>query len=150
MTFRVETIPNYRIAYMRRVGPYGTENGVVMENLKKWAMEKELLKSTILFAIPQDNPETTPPENCRFDACIVISEDYQLDPYIHEAELIGGTYFIYVIEHTAEAIQKAYTNIFQVLQSHGYQIDFNKPIMERYTGNVLDNPYCDICVPITL
>ncbi len=36
MKFKVETIPSYRIAYMRRVGPYGPANHTVMENLKKW------------------------------------------------------------------------------------------------------------------
>ncbi|WP_010095165.1 AraC family transcriptional regulator [Ornithinibacillus scapharcae] len=150
MTFRVEKIPKYRIAYKRRIGPYGTENGVVMENLKKWAEEKNLFKSSILFAIPQDNPAITPPENCRFDACIVISDDYQLDESIYEGELLGGTYFIYVIEHTAQAIQKAYTDVFPVIQEQGYQMDHNKPILERYTNDMKDNPYCDICVPIKL
>jgi DNA gyrase inhibitor GyrI len=48
-------------------------------SLKKWAKEKNLLKSAILLAIPQDNPDKTLPENCRFDDCIVISKDYQID-----------------------------------------------------------------------
>ena len=26
MKFNLETLPNYRIAYMRRVGPYGSAN----------------------------------------------------------------------------------------------------------------------------
>ena len=34
MKFKVETLPNYRIAYMRRVGPYGPANIEVMEQLK--------------------------------------------------------------------------------------------------------------------
>lgn len=76
MKCKVETIPNYRIAYMRRVGPYGPANIDVMEKLKKWAKEKNLFKSDTIFAIQQDNPQTTLPENCRFDACIVISKDY--------------------------------------------------------------------------
>ncbi|PDY44424.1 DNA gyrase inhibitor [Bacillus pseudomycoides] len=147
MKFKVETLPNYRIAYVRRVGPYGSANIEVMEKLKKWANEKDLLKSATLLAIPQDNPETTLPENCRFDACIVISKDYQLDDSICESELSGGKYLIYEIKHTAEDIQKAYADIFPSLQSNGYQID-NKPILERYAGDMINNPYCEICVPI--
>ncbi len=57
MKFIVKTFPNYRIAYVRRVGPYGPANIKVMEKLKKWARKKNLLKSAILFAIPQDNPK---------------------------------------------------------------------------------------------
>ncbi|MFD2043478.1 GyrI-like domain-containing protein [Ornithinibacillus salinisoli] len=149
MNFKVETIPNYRIAYMRRVGPYGPANIEVMEKLKKWAKEKHLLESATLLAIPQDNPETTLPENCRFDACIVISKDYQMDDSICESELSGGKYLIYEVKHTAEVIQKAYVDIFSSLQSNGYQID-SKPIMERYTGDMIYNPYCEICVPVKL
>lgn len=147
MKFKVETLPNYRIAYVRRVGPYGPANIEVMEKLKKWAKDKNLLKSAILFAIPQDNPETTLPENCRFDACIVISKDYQMDDSIYEGELSGGKYLLYEVKHTAEDIQKAYADIFPSLQSNGYQID-NKPILEKYTGDMINNPYCEICVPI--
>ncbi|MBO1513913.1 AraC family transcriptional regulator [Metabacillus bambusae] len=147
MKFKVETLPNYRIAYVRRVGPYGPANVEVMEKLKKWAKEKNLLKSAILLAIPQDNPETTLPENCRFDACIVISEDYQMDDSMRKRELSGGKYLIYEVKHTAEDIQKAYAYIFSSLQNNGYQID-NKPIFERYTDDMINNPSCEICVPV--
>ena len=149
MQFKVETLPKYRFAYVRRVGPYGSANIEVMEKLKKWAKEKNLHNSGIIFAIPQDNPETTLPENCRFDACIVISEDYLLDDSISEGKLAGGKYLIYEVKHTAEDIQKAYADIFPALQSNGYQID-NKPILERYTGNMVNNHYCEICVPVKL
>ncbi|MBM4764729.1 GyrI-like domain-containing protein [Bacillus sp. B15-48] len=149
MKFKVETLPNYRIAYMRRVGPYGPANIEVMEELKQWARNRNLLESAILFAIPRDNPETTPPENCRFDASIVISQDYQLDDSIDEDELPGGKYVIYNVRHTAEEIQKAYANIFPSLQCSGYQIE-NKPIMEKYVGDMVNNPYCEICVPVKL
>ncbi|WP_226003248.1 AraC family transcriptional regulator [Paenibacillus sp. BJ-4] len=147
MKFKVETLPNYRIAYVRRVGPYGNANFEVMKKLKKWAKDRNLLKSAILFAIPQDNPEITLPENCRFDACIVISKDYQMDDSIYEGELSGGKYLIYEVKHTAENIQKTYNNIFTSIQYNGYKID-NKPILEKYTGDMINNSYCEICVPI--
>ncbi|MGE7837440.1 AraC family transcriptional regulator [Viridibacillus arvi] len=145
MNFKVETLPNYRLAYVRRVGPYGSANIEVMEKLKKWAREKNL--SSIILAIQQDNPETTLPEDCRFDACIVISEDYHIEDSICEGELAGGKYLAYEVKHTAEDIREAYANIFIDLQMNGYQID-NKPILERYTEEMVNNHYCEICVPI--
>ncbi len=147
MKIKVETLPNYRIAYVRRVGSYGSANIEVMEKLKKWAKEKNLFESSIIFAVPQDNPETTLPENCRYDACIVLSNDYQMDDSIYEGEISGGKYLVYEIKHTAEDIQKAYAEIFTAVQSTGYQID-NKPILERYTYDMVNNHYCEICVPI--
>ncbi|MEK4512021.1 AraC family transcriptional regulator [Paenibacillus sp. FSL K6-2524] len=148
MNINIETLPNYRIAYVRQVGPYGPANIQAMEKLKKWAKEKNLLtESTILLGIPQDNPETTLPENCRYDACIVISNDFQIDDSICESELSGGKYVIYELKHTAEEIQKAWTEIFPYLQTSGYQID-NKAIFERYIGDMIFNDYCEICIPI--
>ncbi|PEU16100.1 GyrI-like domain-containing protein [Bacillus sp. AFS019443] len=147
MNMKVETLPKYRIAYVRQVGPYGPANIQSMEKLKKWAEEKDLVKSAIILGIPQDNPETTLPENCRYDACIVISKDYQIDDSICEGELSGGEYVIFKVKHTAEDIQKAWTEIFPALHNNGYQID-NKPILERYTSEMINNHYCEICVPV--
>lgn len=147
MDYKIETIPNYRIAYKRRIGLYGPENIDVMTELKGWASERNLLQSAILYAIPLDNPESTKPENCRFDACIVVERDYPLNNTIGERELLGGRYLIFKIKHTTEAIQEAYTKLHTWIQKSGYQMD-NKPIMERYKADLLKNHYCEICVPI--
>jgi DNA gyrase inhibitor len=148
MNIKVETIPRYRIAYVRQFGPYGSGNIKAMVKLKKWAKEKNLLAgSAIILGIPQDNPKTTLPENCRYDACIVISNEYQIDNSICESELTCGKYVICKVKHTAEDIQKAWSEIYPALQNSGYQID-NKPIFERYTGNLIYNDYCEICIPV--
>jgi DNA gyrase inhibitor len=148
MNIKVEAIPKSRIAYVRQVGPYGPGNVQAMEKLKKWADEKNLLaESAIILGISLDNPETTLPENCRYDAGIVISNDYQLDNSICERELSGGKYVVCKVKHTAVDIQKAWAEIFPILQNSGYPID-NKPIFERYTGDMIYNDYCEICVPV--
>lgn len=148
MELKVETLPKYRIAYVRQVGPYGPGNSQAMEQLKQWAAGENLITaSTILLGIPQDNPQQTPPENCRYDACIVISDAYQMADSISVGELSGGEYLVCQVRHTAEDIQKAWAEIFAVIQNSGYQMD-NKPIIERYIGDMNINDYCEICVPV--
>lgn len=148
MTPTIETLPKSRIAYVRQVGPYGPANIQTMERLKKWAMEKNLLtQSAIILGIPQDNPETTLLQNCCYDTCIVIANDFQIDDSVSEGELPGGTYAIFKVKHTAEDIQQAWNGIGTAMQKSGYQID-NKPILERYTGDITATDYCEICVPI--
>ncbi|ULO07219.1 GyrI-like domain-containing protein [Paenibacillus sp. 19GGS1-52] len=148
MEIKVESLPKYRIAYVRQVGPYGPGNIQAMEKLKKWAEEKNLLdESAIILGISQDNPETTLPKNCRYDACIVISNDYQMDNSICESQLSAGEYVIYKVKHTAKDIQKAWPEIFSYLQKSRYQID-NKPIFERYTTDMIHNDFCEICVAV--
>lgn len=148
MELKVETLPGYRIAYVRQVGPYGPANTRPMEKLKQWAAENNLLaESAILFGIPQDNPETTPPENCRYDACIVLTEDDKIDDAIAEGELAGGRYAVATINHTADDVQQAWAAIFPALQSGGYQLD-DRPILERYAGDMLNKGLCELCIPI--
>ncbi|MFB6467039.1 GyrI-like domain-containing protein [Cytobacillus sp. Hz8] len=147
MNKTVEILPTYRIAYVRQMGQYGPANIQTMDKIKKWAEEKKLLKSAIILGIPQDNPETTLPENCRYDACIVISPDYQLDDSICEGELIGGEYLIYRVKHTTTDIQKAWAEILLLLQNGEFQME-QKPIIERYTFEMIANGYCELCVPV--
>ncbi|WP_025692098.1 AraC family transcriptional regulator [Paenibacillus zanthoxyli] len=150
MHIKVETLPNHRIAYVRQVGPYGPANTQTMEKLKKWAREKNLLtESAIILGIPQDNSETTLPEHCRYDACIVISKDYPIDDSVCEGELIGGKYVVFKVKHTTEDVQKAWTEIIPALQNSGYQMD-HKPIIERYTGDMINHHFCEICVPVII
>lgn len=144
----IEALSNYRLAYIRRVGPYGSTNIQAMETLKNWAKEKNLLTSSaVIFGIAQDNPETTPPEDCRYDVCIVISKDYPLNNSLEEGKLAGGTYAIFKVEHTAEAIQKAWAAIFPSIKNSGYKMD-NKPILERYNVQMVEAGYCELCVPV--
>lgn len=148
MNLKLEALPACRVAYVRQTGPYGPANVLAMEQLKQWARERQLLtESAILFGIPRDNPETTLPEACRYDACIVIPAEYPLDSSVREGELSGGEYAICTISHTAEAIRQAWGELFPAIRNIGYQVD-NKPIMERYTGEMVTNHYCQLCVPV--
>ena len=144
---KIETIPNYRIAYVRQVGPYGPANKKAMEKIKSWAADHNLLNDIGVYGIPQDHPAVTEPEHCRYDACVVIPDDFPLEEGMREGELDGGEYAVYQVAHTAEAVQKAWTEIFPALQHSGYQLD-HKPIMERYTKEMLDIHFCELCIPV--
>lgn len=148
MNIKIETLPTCRTAYMRQIGPYGSNNMQAMEKLKQWAASKKLLSQTsIILGIAHDNPEIVLPEDCRYDAGIIISDDYQIDGSINEGHLSGGKYAVYTVKHTAEDVQKAWGEIFAKLAHDGYQID-DRPIFERYSEEMVANHYCEICVPI--
>lgn len=150
MDIQIEKMPAYKIAYLRQTGPYGISNVQTMEALKKWAVSHSLLNErSIILGIAYDDPQTTKPENCRYDACVVVSEDYSIcDGNIIEGNIAGGKYAIFKIEHTAEAVQKAWGDIFPELLKLGYQLDAARPIIERYTSQMVRDHYCEICVPV--
>jgi len=143
-------MPACRIAYIRKIGPYGMTNIQAMEELKKWASLNHLFNDeSIILGIAWDNPETTKPENCRYDACIVISGNYSVtDSNVREGNIVGGKYAICKVRHIAEAIQKAWIDIFTELPRQGYQFDETRPIIERYILEMVNNHHCEICVPI--
>ncbi len=148
MNVKIEVFPEYRIAYMRQIGPYGPDNVQLMEKLKKWAAARELLaESAIILGIAHDDPDITPPEKCRYDCCIVIPDDYKPESNINENKLPGGRYAVYQVKHTAADIGNAWNDIFSVwLPDSGYQID-DRPIFERYAGT-MEEVTCEICIPV--
>lgn len=150
MEVNIEMIPSYRIAYFRQIGPYGNDNRKIMEKLKDWAKSNRLLNDeAIILGIAQDNPQTTKPEDCRYDTCLVIPKDYCIhDDNINKGKVIGGKYAVFVINHTAEAVGKAWNEIFPELYKQGYQIDNTKPVIERYATKMVKSKRCEIGVPI--
>lgn len=151
MHVRIENLPAYRIAYMRQIGSYGSNNIQLMQKLKKWAITRDLLTDTsIILGIAHDDPEVTPSEKCRYDCCIVLSDKYDLEKDMNEAMLPGGQYAIFSVEHTAEAIGKAWHEIFSIwLPDSSYQID-DRPLFERFIGTALsvEPDSCEICIPL--
>ncbi|WP_442861491.1 GyrI-like domain-containing protein [Caproiciproducens sp. NJN-50] len=106
-------------------------------------------ESAVILGISQDNPAVMPPENCRYDVGIVVSEDFTTtDTDIDVAKLPGGKYVVFTIDHTAEAIQKAWGEIFVQLSAQGQQPDVFRPILERYIPTMIDRHLCEICVPV--
>ncbi|MGE5418006.1 MAG: AraC family transcriptional regulator [Acidobacteriota bacterium] len=150
MDMKIETIPTYKVAYIRQVGPYGTGNMRTMEKIKNWAKSNNLLHDkSIILGIAHDNPETTKPEDCRYDTCIVVSDDYCVnDGYFSQGNIVGGCYAVFKISHTAETVQKAWLEIFPELLKQGYQFDETRPVYERYIVEMVNNHYCELCVPI--
>lgn len=150
MDIIIERMPAYRIAYIRQIGPYGIKNVQTMEELKKWAKLNHLFNDeSIILGIALDNPENTRPENCRYDTCIVVSNDYSVtDNNVREGNIVGGKYAVFKINHTAEEVQKAWIDIFPELLRQGYQFDEARQIIERYKVQMVNNHHCEICVPV--
>ena len=150
MTYQIEMIPKIHVAYMRRVGPYGEGNYALMKKFKVWAKTNGLItKSAILFGISRDNPAATPPENCRYDVCIVVPEKFTTtDAGVYKTEFPEGRYAVFTIDHTAESIRKAWGEIFTQLSVQGQPYDVSRPVLERYIPAMVDRHLCEICVPV--
>jgi len=153
MKARIETLPAYRIVYMRSMGSYGEANRAVMQRLKKWALTRDLLNDTsMILGIARDDPKITPEDKCRYDTCLVIPEDFHPNGEVSEARLPGGLYGVFPVVHSARAIAKAWEEIFSLwLPESGYRID-GRPFFERYIGGTVGTAVeprsCEICISL--
>jgi AraC family transcriptional regulator len=87
-----------RVAAMRQVGPYG-EIGALFEKLMAWAGRNRLLDQTPrVLGLCYDDPDMTPPERCRYDACITLDSGRPVPSAdaVREILIQGGEYAVAV------------------------------------------------------
>ena len=145
-----EIIPSSPVLYMRRVGRYGAGNYRLMDTFKTWVKENHLYKEdTVIYAIPMDDPEKAAPCQCRYDVCLPLPQHPNPSfRHMRCRTLEGGSYLVFQIPHTADAVQAAWQGCRFELENLGYLLDDNSPIMERYTKRLVDEHICELCVPI--
>lgn len=147
MDVRIEKMAVQPTVFMRRVGAYGMENFKLMESLKRWAGQKGLLEHSTIYGIARDAMDT-PPEACRYDVCLAVPADYPADECVQKGEIPGGSYAVFTMLHTAEAVQEFWGSVFSVLQEKGLKMDEERPILERYQYHLVEEGKCEFCVPI--
>ena len=150
MNMKLEILPPYFVAYLRHTGPYGSGNVQIMERLKAWAKVNHLLDdNAVILGIAQDNPETTQPQDCRYDVCLVLSDTSNISGGdVTLTHLAGGRYAVFTVDHTAEAVAQAWQVLFPALSEQGCRPDETRPILERYAMKMVNSHLCEICVPV--
>ncbi len=152
MNVEIKNMPEFKVVYIRYIGPYESIGiSKVWERLCAWAGARDLFgPSTKNIGIGHDNPETTPPEKCRYDACITVDKEIEVSGEVGLNTIAGGKYAVYRYDGGHDGIKQAYHNLFAVwLPKSGYQpadycsyeIYLNSPDKE---GKFI----MDICLPV--
>ncbi|NHZ47708.1 AraC family transcriptional regulator [Nitratidesulfovibrio liaohensis] len=138
MNVEVTEKPAYRVAYLRHIGPYAGETiGPVWGRLMAWAGQRGLMRPGVPgFGVSWDNPEVTPPENCRYDACIAIGPEVDAlelaEAGISVQTLPGGLYAEYRSMIPCDGFFRAWNDMYtQWLPASGWQCD-DRPGYELY------------------
>lgn len=153
MRVRVREFPRYHVAYMRHVGPYGAQ-GIpdLWTRFRRWMEARGLGgPADIRLGIGRDDPAVTPPEKCRYDACLVVPEGFAGDQWVNVTDVPGGRYAVTRYTGGPHQIQGAWDALYgSWLPESGYQPD-DRPCLEVYaskpsvSGGVFR---CELCVPI--
>jgi AraC family transcriptional regulator len=127
MRFRVELrefAPRH-VAYVRHVGPYD-RIGKAFGRLMRWAGPRRLLRlpETEVLAIYHDNPDVTPADRLRADACITVPEGTKTKREVGTMTVLGGLFAVAHVEIDPAQYGEAWDRLFaDWLPQSGYQPD---------------------------
>ena len=154
LSVAIKELPSYRVAYIRNIGPYRSEsNARAMELLLGWALAKGFLDGSMRFmGVCWNDPETTPPQECIFDACLTIPENVQDDGEVRIQYLPGGKLAVLHCEADWETISTIRKRLFnEWLPASGFQRD-DRPLFfihyNNHNMNRLKLAIVDMCLPI--
>lgn len=154
MVFRVEVReePERHVAYIRHVGDY-SRIGKTFGKLARWAGPRRLFRAdTKMLTVYHDNPDVTPIDKLRSDACITVPEGTKVKRDIGFMTLPGGTYAVAYVEIEATQYGEAWDRLFSDwLPESGYQPD-DRPCYEIYLNDPQKHSkkkhIVEICEPI--
>jgi AraC family transcriptional regulator len=149
----IRQLPGYHVAYMRHIGPYGPAVSAHWKKLNTWAGARDLSgPGSVKLGISHDDPSITPPDKCRYDACVRVPDGFREQPGVNVADIPGGRYAVLRFRGTDREIGGAWTAIYRDwLPGSGYQCD-DRPCFELYGDEHQCLPggrwECDICIPV--
>jgi AraC family transcriptional regulator len=76
----IRQLPERRIAYIRVMDAF--REGVVLSvfaDMVKWAKKMNLFHSETIFGMSLDDPDVTPKEKYRYEVCITIPKNFEID-----------------------------------------------------------------------
>jgi AraC family transcriptional regulator len=139
--FDVREMAPMHVAYVRHVGPY-QEIGKAFQRLMRWAGPRRRLwtPETRILGVYHDNPDLTPVEHLRAEACITVPEGTKTRGDISTMTIPGGTF---AVAH-AEIDETQYGEVWERLLSDwmpesGYQPD-ERMCFEMYLNDPRKHP----------
>lgn len=155
MELQLMDLPPARLAALRYTGPYGPALGDFWrQHFVPWRESSGCDERAICYGIGFDDPATTPPEACRYDAGIEVAPSFPVTLPARELRLPGGRYAVFRFCGNTSQIGPAWQAMFaQWLPAHGWQVDAHRPCFERYLPGTRTDPVsglfaCQICVPV--
>ena len=111
MDVTVKRIPERRVAFVRHIGPYdqcGKAWGALCARL---GAEGRLGPDTRFIGLSHDDPDVTPPEKLRYDACATVGDDFEPSGEIGVQTVGGRVYAVAVHKGPYERLSETYAEL---------------------------------------
>jgi AraC family transcriptional regulator len=152
MEIRIEHVPPMKVAYVRHHGPYDT-CCQAWGRIYNWAGRNNFIRpGTLGIGASYDDPETTPPEKIRYDACLTCKDDFAANGDVEVQTLGGGQYVTAVHRGSYQKIKDS----FRYLMSKWLPLNGRRmrdaPCLEIYLDDPGNTPEAEVrtklCVPV--
>ena len=136
----VGTMPALRVAALRHLGDF-VGIGPTFDRLNALAVSRGLVgPSTRYFGLFYDDPEGTPVEALRSDACLTVPDDFAGDGELRAATIAGGTYGVVLHVGPYAELHRAYEWLYREWLLGGGHEPGDGPCVEEYLNDPRSTP----------
>ena len=111
MNVRIERVPPMRVAFLRHVGPYDEVGSTWDRLLPELGKDGWLGGDTMMLGICHDDPEVTPADKIRYDACVTVGESFASSGEIGVQTVAGGEYAVTTHVGPYNQLGRTYTEL---------------------------------------
>lgn len=145
--------PAVRLCYLRYQGPFGPALGDFWSRVVAPWMETHGLLGLPRYGISRDDPATTAPEKCRYDAGVPVAADYVPPQGALLTTLPAGIHAVAEFFGRSEVMPQAWNHLLsEWLPASGYQLG-PTPCFEYYPADAIHDRKtgsfsCQLCLPL--
>lgn len=156
MDVEIRKLPATRVAYMRHTGAYGG-SGIarLWQRFATWCDSNGFTSPRRpMYGLSLDDPSRTPPEKCRYDACVPVDAAFKGEGDVGIETIPAGAFACTPFNGTADGIVKAWMAFHGWAQTNRYHYDARPP-MEIYGADYKIDAKtgvftCLLCIPIKI
>jgi AraC family transcriptional regulator len=152
MNITVKHIEPLRVAFVRHTGPYH-QVGQAWNRVCMFLGKEGYLGGNCKFiGLSHDDPEVTPRDKLRYDACVTVGEDFRPQGDIGVQTIAGGDYAVMTHFGPYEKLNESYAKLLgQWLPRSGRELR-SGPSLEFYMNSpentAPEDLLTDICAPL--
>ncbi|MFM5741287.1 GyrI-like domain-containing protein [Aeromonas veronii] len=147
----VRQMPARRVAYMRRLGPYGKETcEQAHRDLLALFASDEAMTPAGTLSLYWDIPDITDETRCRTDVCIELRPEIPAGRQLTTQTIAAGPYAVCQFIARGDQLVACWETAFRWVVGQGLNCD-DRPCYEQYhagTDSDRDHYVFDICIPL--
>ncbi len=138
MEVQIKNVDAITVAFVRHIGPYD-QVGTSWNRLMAWASGQGFLGPKMkMLGIVHDDPEVTPPEKIRYDACLEVRDGFEPTGEIGVQQIDAGDYAVTTHQGPYAGLGDTYARLCgEWLPTSGRQIR-SAPPFEIYRNSPID------------